>query len=71
MKLTDEQLVKIKNILIIILAVSLVFTAVASIAFIKTKKSDSDGGYKKNDKKTSTTVTDSTTEEPSTEESTK
>lgn len=68
MKLTDEQLAKVKNILIIILAVSLVFTAVASIAFIKTKKSDSNGGYTKSNKKTSTTVTDSTTEEPSSSE---
>ncbi len=70
MKLTDEQLAKIKNILIIILAVSLVFTAVASIAFITTEKSDSNGGYTKTENQNGKTTTEknSTTEEPSSEE---
>ena len=70
MKLTDEQLVKIRNILIILLSVSLLFTAVASVAFIKTKETDSDKGYTKSEKKSSTTMSDTTTDEVSTEEST-
>ena len=43
MKLTDEQLIKIRNILIIVLSISLVFTAVASILYAKSKKSESSG----------------------------
>ncbi len=73
MKFTEEQLVKIKNILIVVLAISLVFTAVASIAFAKSKKNE-DSGYSKEEteKQSSTELreTDPSTELPSSEEGT-
>ena len=69
MKFTEEQLAKIRNVLIIVLAFSLVFTAVGAIAFAKANNKES--GYSKTEEKSSSSKKDqTTTDEPSTEEST-